>query len=398
MELYIQMGHNMQSLALDLLEQEGPKTLILSPINMSEAGMVTYSKKVKKARGRLMIDPQLYYPRNNHKNLVKYDYYPNDGITLFENGTCSRVIKSLIKLNEQVQTDALLLPSSTEKKIDDRWNYMQCQIIDCARSLTQKPLFSTIALSSDAITDIEQVQKVIGYAESWNVEGIYIVCEHPEKYYLVEKPLWVSNILELVAAMKRQSKKVVVGYASHQLLCLGLAKCDAIASGNFLNLRWFKPDRFEMSEESDISRRAVWYYCPQALSEFKLAILDIAKRMELLERMKPSPEAITPYCEMLFGTALPSSTAYSEKEAFRHYLLAFSKQCKMTVRSSYEETLSSHYMVLGTAESLLEGLRSKGIKGQDRDFSEIIDVNRAAISAFDINYGPVLKNEWDSIE
>lgn len=42
--------------------------------------------------------------------------------------------------------------------------------------------------------------------------------------------------------------------------------------------------------------------------------------------------------------------------------------------------------MLETAEQLLSGLGEKGIKGQDRDFTEILDVNRAAISAFDMAY------------
>ena len=391
------MGHGMQSLALELLSHNGPKTLILSPINTTEAGMISYAKKIKKSNGKLMIDPQLYYPRSFHRNLIKYDYFPHDGITLFENGVCSDVIQALVRLNEKVQTNAFLLPAFTEQKIDDRWNYLQCQIIKCAGSLTNVPLYVSIALSSDVMMDIEQIQKIINYAEDWDVDGIYIVCEHPGNYYLVDKPLWVSNLLELVAALKRQLKKVVVGYASHQLLCLGLAKCDAIASGNFLNLRWFKPDRFASTDDDDISRRAVWYYCPQALSEFKLPFLDIAERIGILDRIKPSSEMMNPYCEMLFSSTQPTSTAYGEKEAFRHYLLSLNKQCSITVRSSYEETMNAHYMVLETAESLLKGLRSKNIRGQDRDFGEIIDVNRAAITAFDLNYGHILKNEWKNL-
>ncbi len=32
MDLYVQMGHGMQSLALELLESGGPETFILSPL------------------------------------------------------------------------------------------------------------------------------------------------------------------------------------------------------------------------------------------------------------------------------------------------------------------------------------------------------------------------------
>ena len=176
-----------------------------------------------------------------------------------------------------------------------------------------------------------------------------------------------------------------------------MSKCDAIASGNFLNVRWFQPEHFETLESDEISRRAVWYYCPQALSEFKVPFLDIAKRMNLLDRLAPSETMINPYCEMLFGTALPTATGYNEKNAHRHYLYSLHKQCLNAVRESYAETKAAQLLSLETADHLLAGLRERGIRGQDRDFSEVSDVNRAAIAAHDIAYGFPLSHEWSSL-
>ena len=42
-------------------------------------------------------------------------------------------------------------------------------------------------------------------------------------------------------------------------------------------------------------------------------------------------------------------------------------------------------------------MSKKGIKGQDRDFTEILDVNRAAISAFDMAYHFPLSQEWKDL-
>lgn len=54
-------------------------------------------------------------------------------------------------------------------------------------------------------------------------------------------------------------------------------------------------------------------------------------------------------------------------------------------------------MMLQTTEQLLNGLNEKGIKGQNRDFMEIIDVNRAAIAAFDMSYQFPMTQEWENI-
>lgn len=315
-----------------------------------------------------------------------------------EAGQFDKTVKELVILNTEVKTDMFLLPSITAKKVDGLWNRIQKMIIESAKQYAPNMKYlHTIALSSDVVNDENQIEKAISFVEEWDVDGVYIVCEHPERYYLVDRPLWVSNIMSLVAGIKRQQKKVIVGYASHQLLCMALAKCDAIASGNFLNLRWFQPEHFETIDDKQPSRRAVWFYCPQALSEYKIPFLDIAKRMNLLNRIEPPEIMRNSYSDMLFKGGLPSSTGFGEKEAFRHYLFCLRKQCQSSVRDTYKETRDAHLAVLGTAEQLLSGLGEKGIRGQDRDFTEILDVNRAAIAAFDMAYQFPLSQEWNSL-
>lgn len=398
MELFIQMGHNMQTLALEHLDEFGDGTIIISPMNILPNKLKGYVSKVHKKNGKVLVDPQLYYPRQYQKKLSQYAYWPQNDITSLELGQFDNVVQELSKLNSEVEADAFLLPSITAKKVDELWNKIQKMIIESAqRYAPDMKYFHTIALTSDVLNDERQIERVIEFVEDWEVQGVYIVCEHPERYYLVDRPLWVSNLMSLVAGIKRQQKKTIVGYASHQLLCMALAKCDAIASGNFLNLRWFQPEHFETINEKQPSRRAVWYYCPQALSEYKIPFLDIAKRMDLLNRIEPPITMKNMYSDMLFNGSLPSSTGFGEKEAFRHYLYCLRKQCQSSVRETYVETKNSHVLMLETAEQLLSGLSEKGIKGQDRDFTEILDVNRAAISAFDMAYQFPLSQEWNDL-
>ena len=112
------------------------------------------------------------------------------------------------------------------------------------------------------------------------------MAEHPTSDYLADDPLWLGNLLNLSAGLKLQGREVVVGYCSHQMLCLAAANVDAIASGTFLNVRSFSTNRFQQPEEDSKGKRANWYYCPQALSEYKIAFLDLgfgkAGAMDLL--------------------------------------------------------------------------------------------------------------------
>ena len=398
MELFLQMGHGMQSVSQELIKEEGSGTVVISPMNIKPTSLNKFSKEIQKIGGEVLFDPQLYYPRKFQKNLSLYEYWPQGDFTALEGGDFDQVIAGIVDINCSIGAKSMILPAITATRIDHLWDKVQRICID--KSNTYAPGLTkihTVALASNVLEDEEQIEAIVAYAEEWDVDGVYIVCEHPQKLYLIERPLWVTNLMSLVAGLKRQKKKVIVGYASHQMLCLALTKCDAIASGNFLNLRWFQPEHFVTEPDKSPSRRAIWYYCPQALSEYKIPFLDIAKRMNLLDRLEPADSMKSKYCEMLFSAVLPSSSGYGEKEAFRHYLHCLRIQCRTSVRKSYIETRDAHIMMLQTAEQLLNGVNEREIKGQNRDFMEIIDVNRAAIAAFDMSFQFLMSQEWNNI-
>jgi uncharacterized membrane protein len=397
MKFYIQMGHGMESICKDLSLLWKGATVILSPANIVEDKLQYFSQTLQKLNGQLLFDPQIYTPRKRHKNLQQYSYWPQTDITDIEYGEYDEILKSLYKINEQIQSEAFILPSHIIGRIDKRWNDFQRKISNQAKkTVKEKRLIHTIALKSEVLSDEDQVEEIIQYSSQWDVDGVYIVCEHPEHFYFVDKPLWVANLLSLVAGIKRQRKSVIVGYTSHQMLCLALAKCDAIAAGNHLNVRWFQPEHFETIVDADKHKRqSKWYYCPQAFSEYKLNFLDTAKEAKILSSMAPPPIMANEYSNILFNGAKPTSTGYNYGKSHRHYLHCLKVQCEIATKSTYEETLEAYLTSLKTASLLISGLQNKGIKGQNRDFSEIIDVIQAAISVFDKEFSFILSKEWN---
>jgi len=397
MELYIQMGHGMRSICTELSSYWQGASVILSPLNIPEDKVASFAQSLIKADGKVLFDPQMYSPRKIHKNLQPYSYWPQTGITNIELGDYGKVLAAIAKINEQAQTEAFILPSNTTSVANELWHRVQLSVVEQARKVANgRSLIHTIALTSGVLSDEAQMESIIEYASHWSVEGVYIVCEHPGGY-LVDNPLWVNNLLTLVAGIKRQGKITIVGYASHQMLCLALAKCDAIAAGSFLNTRWFKPDHFETIDDAEPSRRSTWYYCPQAFSEYKITYLDVAMRMGLLSRMAPPSYMENPFSHMLFEGALPSSTNYKERNSHLHYLHCMKLHCEMSTKETYAETRDAHIALLGTASSLTSGLRKEKIKGQDRDFCEIADVIEAAIAVYDKDFGFAMAQEWDNI-
>jgi hypothetical protein len=66
----------------------------------------------------------------------------------------------------------------------------------------------------------------------------------------------------------------------------------------------------------------------------------------------------------------------------------------MATLRTYQETRDAHLASLNTASLLTSGLRNKNIKGQDRDFGEIVDVIKAAIEVYDKEFSFAISQEW----
>ncbi|EGO6639881.1 hypothetical protein IV488_10870 [Enterococcus faecalis] len=392
MDFYIQMGHGMQGMCQELIKNWGDGTVIVSPVNIDPNKLESFCEKINNINGDVLFDPQMYFPEKYHKNLKKYDYWQ------YGMNNAKKLVEEIVSLNSNIRSKAIILPSYTTNKIDSTWLQVQEKIVDeSLKHVNDYKLLLTVSLDKDVMKDAGELEKIISLLEKLPVKGVYLVCEHPDKLYLVDKPLWLLNLMNLVTAIKRLNKQVVVGYASHQMLCLSSAKCDAIASGNFLNVRWFQRERFETLDKNNPSKRSTWYYAPAVLSEFKLAFLDIAYQQDLLGIISPPPSMQSEFSNMLFKGELPSSSDYSEKHSHRHYLNCLYYQCKESERATYLETYNGQLLQLQTAETLLRALDENGIKGQKRDFTEIVDVTRSALINHNKTYNIILNNIWDKL-
>jgi hypothetical protein len=277
---------------------------------------------------------------------------------------------------------------------DDYFAACEAVIEEASEHFGQNPVLATVALSSAGLLDETQIENLIERARTWNtVAGFYVVAETPGAY-LVENPLWLANFLILVSGLKLLRKSVLVGYANHQMLCLAAANVDSFASGTWLNVRAFQPDKFFTAAEDEVSRRATWFYCPQSLSEYKLPFLDLALSAGVLDRMRPDPSLGSTYAAPLFQGLAPSNVSWGEQDAFRHFLTCLRSQALQIRSTSFRDAFDDNMQLLNQAEALLEILRREGVLGQDRDFAPFIDVNRAALLRFRDARGQQLERQW----
>lgn len=73
----MQLGHGMQGLSQELIKCWGKGTAIISPVNMPQAKLAPYAKKIHSIGGEVLFDPQMFYPKEGHLKLQAYDYWPS---------------------------------------------------------------------------------------------------------------------------------------------------------------------------------------------------------------------------------------------------------------------------------------------------------------------------------
>lgn len=401
MELYLQFGYGMMQHCRHLISSWGGGTVVLSPRDMSDIQLRTLSSEITRLTGgRTLLDPQFYLPHADHERLRSHQYWPSDYETgtFFQGRPLRDLLRRLIELNEAVGASKLILPGLLATTIDDAWLQTQRAMIEAAQELASNlPMIMTIALDADTTRNQDHIASLLEFAPDWGAHGFYIVCEHPNGDYLVRDPNWLANVLDLVSGLRLSGAEVILGYCNHQMLSASVARANAICSGTWMNVRSFPPDKFRSTYEEEIRQRATWYYCPQALSEYKIPFLDVAQRQQLLARMAPPPELDGGYTHRLFEGPQPTTVGFSEQIAFRHYLHALRGQIRALEHASYDEARASQEDLLDEAENLLATLSRAGVRGQQRDFSEAIDVNRAAFALLDSIRGPILRRRWSTL-
>ncbi len=399
MELYLQFGYGMMTHTTELLRAWGSGGVILSPRDLNAPQLVRMANAITDLGREALLDPQCFAHDCDHSRLIAHEYfqrYQENPTGSFTGGIATAgLLSELAVLARSMGLTRHILPGPLARPVNDDWfSFQENTISEAPTHFGSDPLIATIAISRESIMDEAQIEAVVERASQWNVQGYYIVAEAPSPY-LVDNPVWVANLLILASGLKLLGRQVILGYSNHQFIVAAAANVDVIASGTWLNVRALPSmDRFYEADEGDISRRAIWYYCPHALSEYKLPFLDIARRRGVLADMRPAPSLGSTYADILFSGPAPSSINWGEQNAFRHYLTCLHGQINAVRHSTYQSTMDAANALLDTAQNNLATMRRNGVLAGDRDFSPILDANRSALLLLNDARGERLSRAW----
>ncbi len=376
MKLYLQFGYGMKRLCEKNEAALRECSVVLSPRDLTPGQAIAVGKNLGKTGGRVWFDPQMYAPRSERGRLSEYDYRPQGFQT--DSTNWNTILDRLHALNDDIGTTEFILPCRFLEKIGDVRDTVR--IVEKAMRFSG-PKLASLCLASPILMDPDSTDILLNGIGAWPVDGFYLIAEHPEHGYFSDNPIWLANLLKLCAGIKAGGKRLVVGYCNQQMLCLSCAGVDAIASGTWANVRSFSLRKFE-DEDETVKRKKAWYYCPETLSEFSLPFLDVASRNRILSYLRPPAGWNASFADVLFSGAIPSDTGFNEPAAFRHYLFCLSRQCEEASHPSFRERLSQQLAQLEKAKKNLSFLHRHGVRGQNRDFEEIIDVNQTALGQF----------------
>lgn len=398
MELILQMGHGMQGMAQDLIKIWGKGKIIISPINFihpSAESVKKLSEKIQSVNGEVLFDPQMFYPKEGHHKLRVYDYWPQEGVSISSIDAYRSINQEILRLNNNINSSMIILPGieMNESNLGYGINRLKESSV-YFREKTDKPLLGTLCLYPETIRNASVIEYLVEQLKEVPIDGYYIIPHPSNNEYIVSDPLWMIGILKLVTCLKLSKRIVYVGYSNHQGLLYSLAKVDGLASGSYMNTRSFVPSKFKSPKDDDVKHKSTWYYMPSAFSEYKAALLDVAKQRGFLEKFAPQGEFANDFSSMLFKGAMPSSTNYNETSSFKHYLHCLKMQCELLSKSTYKETYDTYEFLLSTAENNIKEFKRHGLSGQNRDFAPAIEANRVAMVSNNEDYGLKLTLDW----
>ena len=398
MELYLQLGHGMQGMSMELIENWKSGTVIISPVNITQDKLENFSNKIHSVGGDVLFDPQMFYPKEGPVKLQAYDYWPAEDVSITSDQEHVNICRELLRINNSIDSKYILLPGieMREDKFDYGINLIKNSLASF-KNKTTKPLFATLCLYPETTRNSASIEILIEFLKDIDVNGYYIVPHSSNNEYIVSDVSWSIGMLKLLTCLKLLSKKVIVGYSNHQGLVYSLANVDAIASGTYMNTRSFVPSKFKSPKDDDVKHKSTWYYLPTAFTEYKAALLDVAMQRGYLSDFNLQGDFVNPYSEMLFKGAMPSSTNYKETNSFKHYLHCLRVQCKTLTLDTYKETFDTYEFLLNNAENQIKNIKLHGMSGQNRDFTPGIEANRIAMCANDEDYGFRLQLDWQNI-
>lgn len=245
MASFHQMGHDTQNL---LQEVEGFSGAIASPVNDLPEDVAWQVSTYQRPGFDFILDPMLYYPRTERKNLQAWSYFPTDVDTadLSAESWWSDVTAKLIAGAEKVRVAAICSPTVVPAQYSNEFYAFSTEVgnrvVEKAGALG---VWQSLVVHLPELTSARamEIASIVSRTKALGVYVVFVTDLIPRREYREVEPLRAA--IKLIRVLKDASIRTLVGYCSSDMVLWKAAGAFGCATGKFFNLRRFTPGRFD---------------------------------------------------------------------------------------------------------------------------------------------------------
>lgn len=380
----LQQGWGMLTQIKEFLRSHPDSGVIMSPRICDKDQMERHMPEIKDLAGQsVFFDPHFYEPRTDLERILTYPYFEDlefDTNSFDHREFCARVLsyqKDILGLS------GIILPGRYTNSLTEAWLRMNYECAEHGAEVSQdEVVYSTIAIGPDVILNADAMNSLIDEVVTYPTEGVYFVFEHPRNsYFLDEEFLYI--LMDAFLSIVLGGKRLIVGYANQQSLVFLASGVDAIASGNYRNVRVF--DHLNSAvRDTENWRKATWYFDGSSFGEYRVPALSLAFRRNLSDMFGPT----TQYAEPLLSSTQPTLIRWSESDAFAHYLTLLHHYTANICATNKNERASMLLSFFDEKLTASKDLKQTGFHLGDRGFQEAANSTLAALESFIADRSP----------
>jgi hypothetical protein len=269
MTAYHQMGHDSRNL---LGTVSGFAGAILSPVNETEADVISIVNEHGSDKFEFIFDPQLWFPRRvDRGRLGTWKHFPQDfdtadmGSPAWWDGTLAEVVEVAVRVGAKAVCAPATLAAST---LTNDYYEMMRALADRTVALAGSKLrvLQTVPIRLADLTAPTRALEIASVISGSKASGVYLVflsdVRPRDEFRDVDE---LKGAMKLIRLLEDADVRVLVGCSSSDVVLWKAAGATSCATGKFANLRRFTPGRFNEQEDGG---RQVSYWFEEPLLAF----------------------------------------------------------------------------------------------------------------------------------
>lgn len=248
MPAYHQMGHDSRNL-LDNAELAAYNGAIVSPVNYTEAETRSQIGRLQTPTFDFIFDPQLYFPQTNRGVLHDWPHVPADVDTADQSSLpwWEALVGRVVETGRRLEAHAICSPAIVPRSYTNDYYDVLAQVgTMLAKTADGHTPVQTLLVPLTDLADRDRAFAIASIMSRTECERIYLifVTDLEPRRELADAAALAGGML-LIWLLERSGLRVLVGFASSDVVLWKSAGATSCATGKFFNLRRFTKSRFE---------------------------------------------------------------------------------------------------------------------------------------------------------